>query len=236
MQRREHQPPAGEQRDRRARRTGGGSSRPTPTPWTARSNASTRPPSPTASRGRRNRSRKPGTRDRTRLAPDATRSSSRRGSTRNGQSSTPAASTPRGSSGRPRASRRLVGKRKHPMTRKWSYNRSGRAGVAGPYRPGRPTCVSAVSSSLRGPCWPRQTCRAKWCRAFCVFPASICPATSCAQIRAQIRFCGFLPFNLRIPPPATARARRTGPPRVGRSVAQPQSWPAGAADRLIRGG
>ncbi len=46
------------------RRPGGESSRRTPTPWTARSSANTRPPSTTASNGRRNGSRKPGMRDR----------------------------------------------------------------------------------------------------------------------------------------------------------------------------
>ena len=55
--------PPGERRGRRAWRPGGGSSRRTPTPWTARSSASTRPPSTTASRGRQSGSRKPGTRN-----------------------------------------------------------------------------------------------------------------------------------------------------------------------------
>ena len=50
-------------------RPGGGSSRRTPTLWTARSSASTRLPSTTASRGRRNGSRKPGMRDRDAAAP-----------------------------------------------------------------------------------------------------------------------------------------------------------------------
>ena len=69
-----NQPP-GQHRDRRTWPPGGGSPRPTPTLWTARSGASARPPPPTASRGRRNQSRKPGMTDRRPLHPDATRSS-----------------------------------------------------------------------------------------------------------------------------------------------------------------
>ena len=65
-----------EHRDRRAWRPGGRNSRRTPTPWTARSSASTRPPSTTASRGHRNGSQKPGTRNRTPLHLGANRSSS----------------------------------------------------------------------------------------------------------------------------------------------------------------
>ena len=61
----------------------------------------------------------------------------RAGSTHSGQSLTPAASTPRGWSGRPRPSRRLIGRPRRPMTWKWSCRGSGRVGVAGVHRPGR---------------------------------------------------------------------------------------------------
>ena len=67
--------PPGEHQGRRAWRPGGGSSRRTPTPWTARSSASTRPPSTTASPGRHSGSRKPGTRNPMPLHPGANRNS-----------------------------------------------------------------------------------------------------------------------------------------------------------------
>jgi len=63
LQRPGQEPAAGEHQGCRAWRPGGGSSRPTPTPWTARSSASTRPRSTTPSRGRQTGNRKPGTRN-----------------------------------------------------------------------------------------------------------------------------------------------------------------------------
>jgi hypothetical protein len=56
------------------------------------------------------------------------------------------------------------------------------------------TCVSAVSSSLRLPRWPRRTCDVRSSQAFYVSPVSACPIASRAQIRAQIRFpaCRFV--------------------------------------------
>ena len=48
------------------------------------------------------------------------------------------------------------------------------------------TFVSAVSGSLQSPRWPGQTCCVQSPQAFCVSPVSACPATSRAQMRAQI--------------------------------------------------
>ena len=94
LQRRGQQTAAEEHRDRRAWRPGGGSSKPTSTPWTAPSSASTRRPSMTASHGRRNRSRKPGIRDRTLLHPDATRSPSSPGHQQPGHRQIPSQTHP----------------------------------------------------------------------------------------------------------------------------------------------
>jgi hypothetical protein len=47
------------------------------------------------------------------------------------------------------------------------------------------TSVSAVSGSLRSPCWPRQTYGARWSPAFCVSPVSACPVASGLQIGLQ---------------------------------------------------
>ena len=68
------------------------------------------------------------------------------------------------------------------------------------------TPVSPVSESLRSPRWPRQTYGAKSSRVFCVSSDSVCPAASCAQIRAQI---------------SLLTCWRTGRPRVIRWQADP---------------
>ena len=73
------------------------------------------------------------------------------------------------------------------------------------------TSVSPVSDGLRSPRWPRQTCGMESSRAFCVSPVSACPATSRAQMRAQIGFlvCWFV---------STSMTARSGTQRAHGSI------------------
>jgi hypothetical protein len=94
------------------------------------------------------------------------------------------------------------------------------------------TFVSAVSGSLQSPRWPRQTCCKQSPQAFCVSPVSACPATSRAQMHAQIGLsaCWFVSASMTvrsgIQRPREYLIRRSAQPAV-----QPASQYAGIHTR-----